>query len=173
MAENISFTRDASRATIYSEIAPQISAIIDGEPDLIANLANTAAILKQALNFYWVGFYLARDGELVLGPFQGPLACTRIAFDRGVCGHCYTGKKTVIVPDVNEFPGHIACSTEAKSEIVVPLFDPDGRIVGVLDVDSDRLDDFNETDKTGLEEIARRLAVAFLPERVEIAGRAG
>ncbi|MCV4697068.1 GAF domain-containing protein, partial [Escherichia coli] len=111
---------------------------------------NTAAILKQALNFYWVGFYLARDGELVLGPFQGPLACTRIAFDRGVCGHCYTGKKTVIVPDVNEFPGHIACSTEAKSEIVVPLFDPDGRIVGVLDVDSDRLDDFNETDKTGL-----------------------
>lgn len=171
MAESIVFTRGADRATIYKEIAPQISAVIAGEADLVANLANTAAILKQAFDFYWVGFYLARGGELVLGPFQGPLACTRIAFNRGVCGHCYATQQTVIVPNVNEFPGHIACSTESKSEIVVPLFDSAGQIVGVLDVDSDRLNEFDESDRAGLEDIAKRLSVVFDPRRADAAGR--
>ncbi|MER3430538.1 MAG: GAF domain-containing protein [Blastocatellia bacterium] len=171
MAENIVFTRGADRETIYAEIAPQISALIEGETDIVANLANTAAVLKQALNFFWVGFYLAKNGELVLGPFQGPLACTRIAFDRGVCGYCYSRRKTVIVPDVNTFPGHIACSSAARSEIVVPLFDAAGEIVGVLDVDSDVPDDFSEVDRFGLEEIARRLRVVFSNACAELTGK--
>jgi GAF domain-containing protein len=172
MAESIVFTRGASREVIYAEIAPQISALIEGETDLVANLANTAAVLKEALDFFWVGFYLAKGGELVLGPFQGPLACTRIAFGRGVCGHCFTTRETVIVPDVDAFPGHIACSSAARSEIVVPLFDSSGEIVGVLDVDSEELDDFSEIDRRGLEEIARRLSSIFGELNSERAGKA-
>jgi GAF domain-containing protein len=161
MAESIAFSRTADRATKYREIAPQIDALIDGETDLTANLANVAAVLREAFGFYWVGFYIAKDGQLVLGPFQGPVACTRIDFGKGVCGHVYTTRITEIVPDVDQFPGHIACSSASRSEIVVPLFDALGEIRGVLDVDSDRLDDFEAADREGLEEIASLLRTKF------------
>ena len=153
MAESIAFSKSAAREQIYAEIAPQIKALIAGESDLIANLANIAAVLKEALGFFWVGFYLEKGGELVLGPFQGPLACTRIGFGQGVCGHAYNTRETVIVPDVDQFPGHIVCSSAAKSEIVVPIFGRDSRVIGVLDVDSERLNDFSETDAAGLKAI--------------------
>jgi L-methionine (R)-S-oxide reductase len=153
MAETLAFSPSANRAIIYKEIAPQIEALLTGEPDLIANLANVAAVLKEAFGFFWVGFYLARGDELVLGPFQGPLACTRIKFGEGVCGHAFSTAKTTIVPNVDEFPGHIACSTASKSEIVVPLFNAGGKAIGVLDVDSDKLNDFSEDDAIGMERI--------------------
>jgi len=153
MAESLAFSTGASRETIYAEIAPQIAALIDGEPDLIANLANVTAVLKEALGFFWVGFYLAKGDELVLGPFQGPLACTRIKFSEGVCGKAFSTRETVIVPNVDEFPGHIACASASRSEIVLPIFASDGSVLGVLDVDSNELDDFNETDRQGLETI--------------------
>lgn len=149
MAEAVAFSSGAERGTIYNEIVPQIASLLEGEPDVIANLANVAAVLKQAFGFFWVGFYLAKDGELVLGPFQGPLACTRIKFGEGVCGHAYSTRETVIVPDVDQFPGHIACATESRSELVVPIV-VSGECVGVLDVDSDKLDDFSQTDADGL-----------------------
>lgn len=161
MAEAIAFSRQADRETQYREIEPQIAALIDGESDMIANLANVAAVLKQVFGFFWVGFYLMKNGQLVLGPFQGPLACTRIDLGKGVCGHAYSTRKSVIVPNVDEFPGHIACASESKSEIVVPLFDGRGEIVGVLDVDSDRLDDFSRIDADGLESIAKLLSITF------------
>lgn len=153
MIESIAFSKAASREQTYAEIVPQIEALIAGEDDLIANLANIAAVLKEAFGFFWVGFYLTKDGQLVLGPFQGPLACTRIAFDSGVCGHAYTTHETVIVPNVDEFPGHIACSSASKSEIVVPIFGDDGAVFGVLDVDSDKLDDFGIADRVGLSSV--------------------
>lgn len=155
MAESIAFSRAASREQIYGELVPQVEGLVSGEPDLVANLANVAAVLKEAFGFFWVGFYLRKGGQLVLGPFQGPLACTRIDFDSGVCGHAYTTRETVIVPDVDEFPGHIACSTSSKSEIVVPMFDEAGEVFAVLDVDSDRLDDFSDADRIGLERIVK------------------
>ena len=111
MAESIAFSKTADRGQIYAEITPQIEALIAGETDLVSNLANVAAVLKEAFGFFWVGFYLKKGDQLVLGPFQGPLACTRIDFDKGVCGHAYTTRETVIVPDVEAFPGHIACSS--------------------------------------------------------------
>jgi L-methionine (R)-S-oxide reductase len=160
MAETLAFSRGADRKTIYEEMAPQIEALLAGETDVTANLANAAAALKEAFGFFWVGFYLKKEGQLVLGPFQGPVACTRIDFDKGVCGHCYTTKQTVIVPNVDEFPGHIACSSASKSEIVLPLFDATGEVFGVLDVDSDRLDDFSETDAEGLGRIVKIIEAA-------------
>ncbi len=163
MAESIAFTRSASRERIYAEILPQIEALIAGETDLIANLANVAAVLKEALGFFWVGFYLVKEGQLVLGPFQGPLACTRIAFDSGVCGHAYTTRENVIVPNVDKFPGHIACSSASKSEIVVPLFDASGKVFAVLDADSDRLNNFSNSDAAGLKAIAAILENAMGP----------
>lgn len=153
MAEDITFSKGADRSTIYAEILPQIEALVEGETDVTANLANIAAVLKEALGFFWIGFYLEKEGELVLGPFQGSVACTRIAFGEGVCGHCYETRETVIVADVEKFPGHIACSSASKSEIVVPVFRGDGSIFGVLDVDSDRVDDFAEADAEGLARI--------------------
>ena len=155
MAEGVQFSKTASREQLYSEITPQIESLIAGERDLVANLANSAAALKEAFGFFWVGFYIAKDGELVLGPFQGPVACTRIAFDKGVCGHAYRRRQTVVVPDVNEFPGHVACSSASKSEIVVPIFGDDDSVFGVLDVDSDQLDDFSAVDQEGLENIVK------------------
>ena len=154
MAESLAFSKTSDRSTIYGEIIPQIEALTEGESDLVSNLANIAAVLKEAFGFLWVGFYLEKDGQLVLGPFQGPVACTRINLDRGVCGHAYTTRETVIVPNVDEFPGHIVCSSASKSEIVLPIFDKSGEIFGVLDVDSDRLNDFSETDAQGLSSIA-------------------
>ena len=154
MGESLAFSKTADRSVIYKEIVPQIEALIGTEPDVIANLANVAAVLKEAFGFFWVGFYIAKGGQLVLGPFQGPLACTRIDFGQGVCGHSYSMKETVIVPNVDEFPGHIACSSASKSEIVVPIMS-DGGVYGVLDVDSDRIDDFSETDREGLTNVVR------------------
>lgn len=146
----------ADRSSIYEQLIPQIKALLEGENDAVANLANTAAALKQALGFLWVGFYLVRDRELVLGPFQGPVACTRIAFGRGVCGSAWQQRQTIIVPDVDQFPGHIACSSASRSEIVVPLLHGD-EVVGVLDIDSDRLEDFSKVDQEALESIASLL----------------
>jgi len=157
MAESISFSRGAGRAVIYRELLPQIESLIADETDTVANLANVAAVLKEAFGFFWVGFYIYRESELVLGPFQGPLACTRIAPGKGVCGHAYEAQKTIIVPDVDKFPGHIACSSAARSEIVVPIFSQNGNVYGVLDVDSDELDDFSAEDAEGLEAIATAL----------------
>lgn len=155
MAESLAYSKTADRKTLYNELVPQIEALVAGETDGTANLANIAAVLKQAFGFFWIGFYLVKDGQLVLGPFQGPLACTRIGFDQGVCGHAYTTRQTVIVANVDEFPGHIACSSLARSEIVVPILDRDGEVFGVLDVDSDKLGDFSAADGVGLERIAR------------------
>lgn len=155
MAESIAFSKTADRSVIYSEITPQIEALITGESDLIANLANIAAVLKEALGFFWVGFYLRKKDSLVLGPFQGPLACTRIGLNQGVCGHSFTTAETVIVPDVSEFSGHIACSSASRSEIVIPMFDASGNVFGVLDVDSNKLADFSEVDARGLGGIVR------------------
>lgn len=158
MAESIAFSKTSDRATIYKELEPQIAALVKGETDLVANLANIAAVLKEAFGFFWVGFYLAKQGELVLGPFQGPLACTRIKFGEGVCGYAYSNGSTTIVPDVDAFPGHIACSSDARSEIVVPIFGAEKHVIGVLDVDSDKLDDFSEVDAAGLERVTAVLA---------------
>jgi GAF domain-containing protein len=154
MAENLYIPETTERAEIYEVVIPQIEVLISSETDLIANLANISAALKQAFGFYWVGFYMDNQvGELVLGPFQGPIACTRIRYERGVCGHSFSTKQTVIVPNVDEFPGHIACSSASKSEIVVPVFNSKGEICGVLDVDSDLLNDFSEVDKIWLEKL--------------------
>lgn len=161
MAESIAFSPAADRRTIYNELAPQIESLIAGETDLVANLANIAAVLKEAFGFFWVGFYLAKNGELVLGPFQGPLACTRVKFGEGVCGHAYATAKTVVVINVDEFPGHIACNSASRSEIVVPVFDTKGKPIGVLDVDSDKLDDFSDADTDGLEKIAALVTSAI------------
>lgn len=155
MAESIAFSKTKDRKVIYDEIAPQIEALVGGETDLIANLANITAVLKEAFGFFWVGFYLKKENQLVLGPFQGTLACTRIDFDKGVCGHCYTTKEAIIVPNVEDFPVHIACSSASKSEIVLPIFDKKGEVFGVLDVDSDRLADFSEDDAEGLGKIVK------------------
>ena len=136
----------------YITLLPQIKALLEGEPDLVANLANTAAALKEQFNWLWVGFYLVKNEELVLGPFQGPVACTRIKKGRGVCGKSWEDKQTLIVADVEKFPGHIACSSLSRSEIVVPIFN-NNEVVAILDVDSEALGHFDETDKKYLEEI--------------------
>lgn len=153
MAESLAFSKTSDRTKIYDEIAPQIAALVADETDLVANLANITAALKEALGFFWVGFYLKKESQLVLSAFQGSIACTRIDFESGVCGHCYTTRETVIVPNVDEFPGHIVCSSASKSEIVLPIFDKSGEVFGVLDVDSDRLDDFSNVDAEGLRKI--------------------
>ena len=140
----------------YQTLIPQIKALIDGEPDLIANLANSIAALKEQFGWFWIGFYLVKKDELVLGPFQGPVACTRIRKGRGVCGSSWAQEKTLIVPDVERFPGHIACSSLSKSEIVVPVI-RNGEVIGVLDVDSSALDQFDETDKKYLEEVVEMI----------------
>ncbi len=154
MAENLYIDQTLSKEAKYQALLPQIEALVGPETDLIANLANTMAALKQAFDFFWVGVYLVKEGELVLGPFQGPVACTRIAFGRGVCGACYTRQETILVPDVDAFPGHIACSNASKSEIVVPVL-KNGEVKMVLDVDSDRLNDFDEVDKKYLEQLMK------------------
>ena len=136
----------------YETLLPQIKALLEGEPDLIANLANTVAALKEQFGWFWVGFYLVKGEELVLAPFQGPIACTRIRYGKGVCGASWQRAETLIVPDVEQFPGHIACSSLSRSEIVVPVI-RDGKVIGVLDVDSEKLDQFDTTDKKYLEMI--------------------
>ena len=151
MAEDLSISK-GSKEEQYKSLVPQIKALLTGEDDLIANLANIAAALKEQFDFFWVGFYLVKNEQLVLGPFQGPVACTRIAFNRGVCGSSWAQKETLIVPNVEEFPGHIACSSLSKSEIVIPLF-KNNDVYGVLDVDSSELNTFDEIDEKYLKEI--------------------
>lgn len=155
MAEDLNIII-GSKEESYQNLLPQIKALIEGETDLIANLANIAAALKEQFNWLWVGFYLVKNDELVLGPFQGPVACSRIKKGRGVCGTAWQNKETLIVPDVSKFPGHIACSSLSKSEIVVPLI-KDGEVFGILDVDSIHLSDFDEVDKVNLQEIATNI----------------
>jgi GAF domain-containing protein len=152
MAETLFLPQSGSKEEIYQALLPQVEALISGEPDLVANLANIAAALREAFGFFWVGFYVVQGQELVLGPFQGPIACTRIAYGRGVCGTAWKEKKTQLVPDVEAFPGHIACSSASKSEIVVPAFQ-NGEVFLVLDVDSDTLDDFDGVDQRYLEDL--------------------
>ncbi|WP_400192654.1 GAF domain-containing protein [Hymenobacter sp. B81] len=160
MAEDLLIDRTLSKAQQYQALLPQIEALTTGETDLVANLANTMAALREAFNFFWVGAYLVKNDELVLGPFQGPVACTRIRRGKGVCGSSWAEARTLLVPDVEQFPGHIACSSASRSEIVVPVL-KEGTVVMVLDVDSDQLDDFDETDQQYLEELARLMARWF------------
>ena len=154
MAEELIISAAVNKKERYQILLPQIKALVEGEPDQIANLSNIAAALKQTMNFFWVGFYLVKENQLVLGPFQGPIACTRIDFGKGVCGTSWKEKKTFLVPDVEKFPGHIACNSASKSEIVLPAF-KNNEVALVLDVDSDALDDFNSTDQLALEELMR------------------
>ena len=156
MSETLFLPPSGSKEEIYQALLPQVAALISGEQDLVANLANIAAALREAFGFFCVCFYIVQGQELVLGPFQGPIACTRIAFGRGVCGTSWKEKKTQLVPDVDAFPGHIACSSASKSEIVVPAFQ-DGEVFLVLDVDSDRLNDFDSVDQRYLEELMQLL----------------
>lgn len=157
MTETLTLPEDAGKAETYAALLPQVEAVISGEDDPIANLANVAAMLKAAFGFHWVGFYRTVEPEiLVLGPFQGPLACTRIPFARGVCGAAARGRETVVVPDVDAFPGHIACSSLSRSEIVVPLV-AGGATRLVLDVDAAEADAFDETDRVGLEAVVALL----------------
>lgn len=141
-----------SRHQRYQELIPQVQALVDGERDLVANLANIAAALNETFRFLWVGFYLVQQDSLVLGPFQGPVACTRIAKGKGVCGAAWLERRNIIVPDVEQFPGHIACSSKSRSEIVLPAF-RDGEVFLVMDVDSEELNHFSEEDEKGLMDI--------------------
>ncbi|MDB4999274.1 MAG: hypothetical protein JWR76_351 [Mucilaginibacter sp.] len=154
MAEDLKITASANKEEQYQSLIPQIEALLYGETDLVANLANICAALKEQFKWFWVGFYLVKDNELVLAPFQGPVACTRIAKGKGVCGSAWQRAETLIVPDVEEFPGHIACSSLSRSEIVIPLFH-NNEVVGVLDVDSSELNEFDETDARHLKQIIK------------------
>ena len=152
---------DLEKEQKYSQLVKEATALLDGESDLIANMANLAALIHETMGFWWTGFYIVRtckDGaeQMVLGPFQGPIACTRIAFGRGVCGTSWQRRETVVVPDVEKFPGHIACSSESRSEIVVPVFNGD-KVSAVLDIDSRYLNTFDETDARYLEQIVKLL----------------
>ncbi|WP_291726534.1 GAF domain-containing protein [Bernardetia sp.] len=163
MAETLIISETATKAEKYQELIPQIKGLTSIESDLTANLANIAAALKYGMGFFWVGFYRVETNNstdfekqtLVLAPFQGPLACTRIKYGKGVCGTSWKDKKTILVEDVEKFEGHIACSTDSKSEIVVPAFGKDGNVALILDVDSDKVNDFDETDKKYLEELMK------------------
>lgn len=155
MAEDLSIIQGTKQEQ-YEALLPQVKALIEGETDLIANLANICGALKEQFEWLWVGFYLVKEDELVLAPFQGPVACTRIKKGKGVCGAAWQKAETLIVPDVEKFPGHIACSSLSRSEIVVPII-VNNEVKGVLDVDSVLLSDFDETDKKYLEEIVRMI----------------
>ena len=171
MAEVLIVSQSTDKSERYKSLLPQIESLVSGEPDVVANLSNITAALRQSMNFFWVGFYIVKNNavtagpppevvrragsqELVLGPFQGPIACTRIAFGKGVCGACWKEKKVMLVPNVDEFPGHIACSSDSKSEIVLPAF-RNGEVALVLDVDSDKLNDFDKTDELYLLQVMR------------------
>lgn len=153
MAEELMINKQAVKADKYRELMPQLEALVKNEKDVIANMANISAALWQTFHFFWVGFYRVVDEELVLGPFQGPIACTRIRRGRGVCGSAWKEGKTLVVPDVDQFPGHIACNSASRSEIVVPVRNQVGEITAVLDIDSDRLDSFDKTDVLYLERV--------------------
>ena len=154
MAESLILTGTTKKEK-YESLIPQIKALVDGESDYIANISNIMAALKHGMDWFWVGVYFVKQEQLVLGPFQGPIACTRIAFGKGVCGTSWKEKKTIIVEDVEKFPGHIACSSLSKSEIVLPAFDKNENVTLVLDIDSEHLATFDETDKFYLEQVMR------------------
>ncbi len=156
MSEELNITATTKEGK-YKELLPQIKALVEAENDAIANMANICAALKYGMGFFWVGFYLAKEDQLVLGPFQGPVACTRINKGKGVCGAAWQNAQTIIVEDVEQFPGHIACSALSKSEIVIPVFDAQKNVIGVLDVDSDVLNSFDKTDELYLSEIVKWL----------------
>ena len=157
MAEQLEII-EGSKAEMYAALLPQIKSVVEDEPDTIARMANMAAMIHETFRFWWTGFYrVADDQQLVLGPFQGPLACTRIRRGRGVCGTAWATGETQVVPDVEQFPGHIACSSASRSEIVVPVRNGEGRVVAVLDIDSEQLNTFDETDRLWLEEIVKLL----------------
>ncbi len=155
MAEDLLIAKGTKQEQ-YETLLPQVKALLEGETDLIANMANIAGALKEQFNWLWIGFYIVKNDELVLGPFQGPVACTRIKKGRGVCGTSWAEKKTLIVPDVEKFPGHIACSSLSRSEIVVPIF-KDNEVFAILDADSEALDHYDEVDRKYLEEIVGML----------------
>jgi L-methionine (R)-S-oxide reductase len=154
MAEELIIASSVDKRERYETLIPQIEALVTGETDQVANFSNIVAALKQTMDFFWVGFYIVKNDQLVLGPFQGPIACTRIDFGKGVCGASWKQKKTILVPNVDEFPGHIACSSASKSEIVLPAF-RNGEVALVLDVDSDKLNDFDSVDQDALEQVMR------------------
>lgn len=151
MTETLHIPHTADRAERYAALLPQVEALTAAESDPVANMGNVAAVLREAFGFFWVGFYRVAGEELVLGPFQGPLACTRIRRGKGVCGTTWAERQSQLVPDVDAFPGHIACSSASKSELVIPIIDAAGEVRAVLDIDSDRLNDFSETDQMWLE----------------------
>lgn len=157
MAETLTLTSTDDRRAQYAELLPQLRGLVQDEPDRVANLANLAAALRQSFGFFWVGFYVVRDDQLVLGPFQGDIACTRIEHGQGVCGAAWAEATSQWVPNVDAFPGHIACSSLSRSEVVVPVLVEDD-VVAVLDVDSDKLDDFTEADIEGLQSVAQLCA---------------
>ncbi len=152
MAESI-IVSGITKKEKYESLIPQINALVEGESDLIANLSNIMSALKFPMDYLWVGIYFVKKEQLVLGPFQGPVACTRITYGKGVCGKCWELKKTIIVEDVEQFQGHIACSSLSKSEIVIPAFNKNGDVILVLDIDSEHLSNFDETDKIYLEQV--------------------
>lgn len=154
MAEHLDII-EGTKEEKYEVLLPQIAAVIDGEPDIIANMANVASMLHETFDFLWTGFYRVIDGVLVLGPFQGPLACVRIRKGRGVCGTAWAEDRTQVVPDVDQFPGHIACSSASRSEIVVPIHNDQNEVIGVLDIDSADLNTFDDTDALWLEKVAK------------------
>ena len=153
MSESIIIAQNQPKDVRYRELLPQLQSLVEGETDLTANLANVAAALKDVFGWWWVGFYIVRENQLVLGPFQGPVACTRIGFGKGVCGTAWKEERSILVPDVNQFPGHIACSSASVSEIVVPVFNKENEVIAVLDVDSERYDVLDEVDVVWLEKI--------------------
>ncbi|HEY9083865.1 MAG TPA: GAF domain-containing protein [Vicingaceae bacterium] len=158
MAEELFINRQVSKEEKYQELIPQLSALVSGENDLVANLANLMAALKQTFNFWWIGVYVVKNDELVLGPFQGPIACTRIKKGKGVCGTAWQEAKTIVVPDVDQFPGHIACSSLSKSEIVIPVFNKNKEVIMVIDVDSEKLANFDQIDEIYLNKIANLIS---------------
>jgi L-methionine (R)-S-oxide reductase len=157
MVDALALVTHRSRRDVYADLLPQIQSLLVDESDLIANQANISAALFEAFGFHWIGFYRVQQDELVLGPFQGPVACTRIPKGKGVCGSAWQQASSIVVPDVDQFPGHIACSAHSRSEIVVPYFDGNGAVAGVLDIDSARLDDFSAEDQLWLEKITALL----------------
>ena len=158
MSESIIIAQNQPKDVRYRELLPQLQSLVEGETDLTANLANVAAALKDVFGWWWVGFYIVRENQLVLGPFQGPVACTRIGFGKGVCGTAWKEKRSILVPDVNQLPGHIACSSASVAEIVIPLINNQNEVIGVLDIDSEKYDILDETDVKWLEEIVRIVA---------------
>ncbi len=157
MSEELYIDKNTSREEKYQSLIPQIQALISGEEDMVANMANISAALKEVFSFFWVGFYIVKNDELVLGPFQGPIACTRIAMGKGVCGTSWQKAQPIIVPDVDQFPGHIACSSASRSEIVVPVI-TNGKVIAILDVDSEHLNHFDNTDEIYLTKLTTLLS---------------